>query len=57
LFGGGVRVSVHRLQTQRAERHAPAIDHNAHVPPRSPDAVIDVADAVIQMAGRRVRPR
>src|SRR5262245_50592127 len=57
LFGGGVRVYDHRLQTQRAEWHTPAIDHDAHVPTRSPDAVIDVAGSVIQVAGRRARPR
>src|SRR5215510_9101258 len=57
FFGGGVRVCDHRIQTQRAERHTPAIDHDTHVPTRSLDAVIDGVDAVIQMAGRRVRPR
>src|SRR5262249_32516865 len=55
--GGGVRVRDHRIKTQRAERLSPAIDHATHVPTRSLDAVIDGADAVIQMAGRRVRPR
>src|SRR5215468_12533630 len=57
FFGGGVRVCDHRVQTQRAERHTPVIDHDAHVPTRSLNAVIDGADAVIQMAGRHVRPR
>jgi hypothetical protein len=57
FLGGGVRVCDHRIQSQRAERHTPAIDHDAHVPTRSLDAVVDVADAVIQLAGRRVRPR
>src|SRR5262249_19590080 len=57
LFGGGVRVSGHRLQTQRAERHAPAINHDAHVPTRTPDAVINGAGAFIQRADRRIRPR
>src|SRR5262249_43554565 len=43
FFGGGVRVCDHRLQTQRAERNTPAIDHDAHVPTRSLDAVRDGA--------------
>jgi hypothetical protein len=57
LFGGGVRIGRDRVQTKRAEWRILAIDHDAHVPTRSSDAVVDIANAVIQVAGRRVRPR